>query len=150
MPGYILKNLPDAKIAVLYENDYFGKDYLIGLREGLGARADQMIIASQSYERTDPTVDFAGRRTTQQRRYRFADCRERQNGCSDNSKDLRYRLAADTLPHHCSNFNQGGDAAGRTRQGGRHYFGRLRQRSQRSAVAGHARIQGMAGLDEEL
>ncbi len=54
---YILKNLPDAKIAVLYENDDFGKDYLIGLREGLGASADKMIVVSKSYELTDPTVD---------------------------------------------------------------------------------------------
>jgi branched-chain amino acid transport system substrate-binding protein len=54
---YILKNLPDAKIAVLYQNDDFGKDYLIGLREGLGDRADKMIVATQSYETTDATVD---------------------------------------------------------------------------------------------
>ncbi len=54
---YILQNLPDAKIAVLYENDDFGKDYLIGLREGLGAGGDKMIVASQSYELTDPSVD---------------------------------------------------------------------------------------------
>ena len=44
---YILKNLPDAKIAVLYQNDDFGKDYLIGLREGLGDKADKMIVANQ-------------------------------------------------------------------------------------------------------
>jgi branched-chain amino acid transport system substrate-binding protein len=54
---YILKNLPDAKVAVLYQNDDFGKDYLIGLREGLGDRADKMIVAKQTYETTDPTVD---------------------------------------------------------------------------------------------
>jgi branched-chain amino acid transport system substrate-binding protein len=54
---YILKNLPNAKIAVLYQNDDFGKDYLIGLREGLGDRADKLIIATQSYETTDATVD---------------------------------------------------------------------------------------------
>ena len=54
---YILKNLPDAKIAVLYQNDDFGKDYLIGLREGLGDKADKMIVASKTYETTDPTVD---------------------------------------------------------------------------------------------
>ena len=54
---YILKNLPNAKIAVLYQNDDFGKDYLIGLREGLGEKADKMIIATQTYETTDPTVD---------------------------------------------------------------------------------------------
>jgi len=54
---YILKNVPDAKIAVLYQNDDFGKDYLTGLREGLGAQADKMIVATKTYETTDPTVD---------------------------------------------------------------------------------------------
>jgi branched-chain amino acid transport system substrate-binding protein len=54
---YILKNIPNAKIAVLYQNDDFGKDYLQGLREGLGDKADKMIVATQSYETTDPTVD---------------------------------------------------------------------------------------------
>jgi branched-chain amino acid transport system substrate-binding protein len=54
---YILSNLPDAKIAVLYQNDDFGKDYFIGLREGLGDKADRMIVATKTYETTDPTVD---------------------------------------------------------------------------------------------
>ena len=54
---YILKNLPNAKIAVLYQNDDFGKDYLVGVREGLGDKADKMIVATQTYETTDPTVD---------------------------------------------------------------------------------------------
>src|SRR5580698_3155792 len=54
---YILKNLPNAKIAVLYQNDDFGKDYLNGLRDGLGDKAAKMIVATQSYETTDPTVD---------------------------------------------------------------------------------------------
>jgi branched-chain amino acid transport system substrate-binding protein len=53
---YILKNIPAAKIAVLYQNDDFGKDYLIGLRDGLGDKADGMIVASQSYETTDATI----------------------------------------------------------------------------------------------
>ena len=54
---YILNNLPDAKIAVLYQNDDFGKDYLVGLREGLGDKADKMIVATQSYEITDATTN---------------------------------------------------------------------------------------------
>ena len=54
---HILEKLPNAKIAVLYQNDDFGKDYLIGLREGLGDKADKLIIATQTYETTDPTVD---------------------------------------------------------------------------------------------
>ena len=54
---YILQNLPKAKIGVLYQNDDFGKDYLIGLREGLGDKADKMIVATQTYETTDATID---------------------------------------------------------------------------------------------
>jgi branched-chain amino acid transport system substrate-binding protein len=54
---YIFKNLPDAKIAVLYQNDDFGKDYVNGLRTELGDKAGKMLVATQSYETTDPTVD---------------------------------------------------------------------------------------------
>ena len=54
---YILKHIRDAKIAVLYQNDDYGKDYLIGLRAGLGDRADKMIVATKTYETTDATVD---------------------------------------------------------------------------------------------
>ena len=53
---YVLKNHPDAKIGVLYQNDDSGKDYLKGLKDGLGA-ATRMIVLEQSYEVTDPTVD---------------------------------------------------------------------------------------------
>jgi branched-chain amino acid transport system substrate-binding protein len=54
---YILEHIPDAKIAVLYQNDDYGKDYLIGLRAGLGDKADKMIVATKTYETTDATVD---------------------------------------------------------------------------------------------
>ena len=53
---HILKNTPNAKIGVLYQNDDFGKDYLKGFKEGLGDKARQ-IVAEASYEVTDPTVD---------------------------------------------------------------------------------------------
>src|SRR5213078_2827748 len=54
---YLLKNKPDAKIAVLYQNDDYGKDYLKGLKDGLGAKAASMIVAEESYETTEPTID---------------------------------------------------------------------------------------------
>jgi branched-chain amino acid transport system substrate-binding protein len=54
---YILKNYPRAKIAVLYQNDDFGKDFRKGFQEGLGEAAAKMIIAEATYEPTDPTVD---------------------------------------------------------------------------------------------
>jgi branched-chain amino acid transport system substrate-binding protein len=53
----ILKTKPDAKIAVLYQNDDFGKDLLKGLKKGLGDRAKTMLVAEASYETSDPSVD---------------------------------------------------------------------------------------------
>jgi branched-chain amino acid transport system substrate-binding protein len=54
---YILKNLPNAKIAILFQNDDYGKDYVKGLKDGLGAKAAAMIVAEDSYETTEPTID---------------------------------------------------------------------------------------------
>jgi branched-chain amino acid transport system substrate-binding protein len=54
---YLLKEKPDAKIAVLYQNDDYGKDYLKGLKDGLGDKAASMIVAEESYETTEPTID---------------------------------------------------------------------------------------------
>src|SRR5438876_1487730 len=53
---YVLKEKPDAKIAVFYQNDDFGKDYLKGLKEGLGAKAS-MIMLEESYEVSEPSID---------------------------------------------------------------------------------------------
>ena len=54
---YLLKNKPNAKIAILYQNDDFGKDVLKGVEDGLGAAGAKLIVAKASYEVTDPTVD---------------------------------------------------------------------------------------------
>jgi branched-chain amino acid transport system substrate-binding protein len=54
---YILDNKPDAKIAILFQNDDYGKDYVKGLKDGLGDKAARMVVAEASYEVTDPTID---------------------------------------------------------------------------------------------
>jgi len=54
---YIIKNHPNAKIGILYQNDDLGKDYLNGIKAGLGDKAAAMIVAEASYEVSDPTVD---------------------------------------------------------------------------------------------
>jgi branched-chain amino acid transport system substrate-binding protein len=54
---HILATKPDAKIAVLYQNDSFGKDYLIGLKDGLGADHANMVVKEASYETSEPTID---------------------------------------------------------------------------------------------
>jgi branched-chain amino acid transport system substrate-binding protein len=95
---YILSNLPGAKIAVLYQNDDLGKDYLAGLREGLADQAGKLIVATQSYETTDATVDS-----------QIASLQGSGAKCSPNSSDtkirstdhsqtLRHRLETNTLP----------------------------------------------------
>jgi ABC-type branched-subunit amino acid transport system substrate-binding protein len=55
--AFILKHKPDARIGVLYQNDEFGKDYLKGLVDGLGSKAESMIKVKASCQTTDPTVD---------------------------------------------------------------------------------------------
>src|SRR6266576_5550683 len=54
---YILKEKPNARIGVLYQNDDYGKDYLKGLKDGLGAKAASMIVAEESFEVAEPTID---------------------------------------------------------------------------------------------
>jgi branched-chain amino acid transport system substrate-binding protein len=57
--SYILRTSPQARIAVLDQDDDFGRDYLDGLKEKLGALAGRMIVAAASYETSDATVIFA-------------------------------------------------------------------------------------------
>jgi branched-chain amino acid transport system substrate-binding protein len=54
---YILEHMPNARIGLLYQDDDYGKDYLKGLRDALGEMADKMLVATVSYETSDPTTD---------------------------------------------------------------------------------------------
>ena len=54
---YILREKPNARIAVIYQNDDYGKDYLKGLKDGLGDKATSMIVAEDAYEVAEPTID---------------------------------------------------------------------------------------------
>ncbi|MEA2874938.1 MAG: branched-chain amino acid transport system substrate-binding protein [Hyphomicrobiales bacterium] len=54
---YVMKNHPNAKIGILYQNDDYGKDYVKGLKDGLGDKAKTMIVTELPYEPADPTVD---------------------------------------------------------------------------------------------
>jgi branched-chain amino acid transport system substrate-binding protein len=55
--AHILETKPNAKIAILYQNDDYGKDYLKGFEDGLGDKGKSLIVSKVSYEVTDPTVD---------------------------------------------------------------------------------------------
>ncbi len=54
---YILAKKPTAKIAILYQNDDLGRDYLAGMKDGLGDKYGMMVVKTLSYEVTDPTID---------------------------------------------------------------------------------------------
>ena len=54
---YILKEKPNAKVAIFYQNDDFGKDYVAGFKEIFGDKASSMIVAEESYETTEPSID---------------------------------------------------------------------------------------------
>jgi ABC-type branched-subunit amino acid transport system substrate-binding protein len=54
---YILKEKPNAKVALFYANDDFGKDYVAGIKEIFGAKAKDLIVAEESYETTEPSID---------------------------------------------------------------------------------------------
>jgi branched-chain amino acid transport system substrate-binding protein len=54
---YILDHAPNAKVAVLYQNDDYGKDYVKGLKDGLGDKATKLIVTEVTYETSDPTID---------------------------------------------------------------------------------------------
>ena len=54
---YLLTNKPAAKVGILYQNDDYGKDYVKGLKDGLGDKAAAMVIKEESYETSDPTID---------------------------------------------------------------------------------------------
>ena len=131
---YILKNKPDAKIAVLYQNDDYGKDYLKGFKDGLGAKAASMIVIEESYE-----VSRADHRF-QHRQAEVAECRRvlqhhhaEIRGAGD-QEDGRDRLEADALPQQRLGFDRQRDEAGRVREWTGHHLVQLLQGSDRPTV----------------
>ena len=148
--SYILANLPTAKIAVLYQNDDFGKDYLNGLRKGLGDKAAKMIVATQSYETTDPTVDFANCCFARKWSRGATDGGNTQIRSSGNSQSLRYRVATYSLSDVRVEFRRHCHENCGIREGRRDYLGGVRKGPHRPAVAGHNGIPRLVGVYEEV
>ena len=147
---YVLDNLPDAKIAVLYQNDDFGKDYVNGMRAGLGDKAGKMIVATQSYETTDPTVN------SQVSALQASGADVLLTAAIPKFTTLAIRKVYDLGWRPTQFVNSVSTSvgsvmkpAGRGKKRRRH-VGHLHQRPQRSALAGYAGISGLAGVDEEI
>ena len=112
---YILKKLPDAKIAILYQNDDYGKDYLKGLKDGLGAKAASMIVAEDSYETTEPTIDSQIVKLKVERRRRVLQHHHAEVRRAGDQEDRRDRMEAAALPQQRLGLDRRRDQAGRFR-----------------------------------
>ncbi len=110
---YILQNYPGKTIGVLYQNDDFGKDYVIGLREGLGDQAGKLIIAEASYETEFAHGGFPGgaaqgRQSRHLRQHRDAEIRSRSD-----QEDRRAGLAPGAVPDQRLGFDRRRHETGR-------------------------------------
>ena len=116
---------PNARFAILYQNDDAGKDYLRGVKEALGADADKVIAMATSFEVADPTVDSQILTLANTKADVFLIYSVTPRACAQAiRKALRDRLASDAL-HLLRLRQQGnGDGAGRPRSRDRHHVGR--------------------------
>ena len=146
---YLLKEKPDAKIAVLYQNDDFGKDYLKGLKDGLGAKAS-MIVAEESYETSEPTIDnhIVKLKAT------GADVFFSITTPKFAAQAIKKLAEIDWKPMHIVvqrlGLGRRRDEAGRLRERAGHPVGGLRQGRRRSAVGQRSRHEEILRLPREV
>jgi len=136
---YLLQARPNARIAILYQHDDVGKDYIRGLRDGLGERADKMIVADASFEVTDPTVDSQ----IVTLKASGADTLFIFSSAKPAAQAIRKVWDVDWHPLH-------GDEAGWTRKVGWRHQRRVPEGSDRQSLAERFRPQRMARLHEAV
>ena len=147
---YIIKNYPNAKVGVLYQNDDLGKDYLNGIKAGLGDKAASMIVAEASYEVSDPTIDSQILKIKDRRRGPVLQRIDAEAGGAGDQEDRRARLASGAHRRHQRHLGRRGDEAG----GAGGLQGRdqrqLRQGSARSDLEGRCRHEEVFRLHGEV
>ena len=130
--AYILKNYPGKTIGVLYQNDDFGKDYVIGLREGLGDQAGKLIVIGSVLRDLVADGGFAGgadqgRQSGYLRQHLDAEIRS-----AGDQEDRGAELAPGPLPHQRLGVDRRRDEAGRLRERPGHPLHRLSEGPQGS------------------
>ena len=147
---YILKNHPNARIGVLYQNDDLGRDYITGLKEALGGKAATMIVAEASYELTDPTID------SQIVRLKAAGADLLYDASTPKFAAQAIKKVADLgwKPVHILDINASPVSAvaqaRRPRYLQGHHLNQLRQGPGRSAVEGRCRHEGLFRLHGQI
>ena len=142
---YILQQKPNAKIAVLYQNDDFGKDYLVGLHTVFGDRYAKMATEA-TYEPTDPTIDSQIAPLQASGADVLVVAAAPKFARAGDPQGLRPRLEADVLHDQRVDFGRVGADAGRAGKGHRHDQHRLPEGPDRPSVGQRRRHEGMAGL----
>ena len=128
---YIIKTYPNAKVGVLYQNDDLGKDYLNGIKAGLGDKAASMIVAEASYEVSDPTIDSQILKIKVAGADLFFSATDAEAGGAGDQEDRRARLASGADRRHQRHLGRRCHEAGGT--------GSLQGRDQRQLRQGSAR-----------
>ena len=147
---YIQQSHPNARIAVLYQNSDFGKDYVKGLEVGLGAAAGRMIVARASYEPTSPTIDFTNGYPCLVEGDRFLQRDHPQIRSASDPKGGRTQLEANAgLGPSVSIYP---DRAGACRSGpfGRHYLQHVHEGRSGSAVGKRCRPEEVPRFHEQI
>ena len=147
---YILKDKPNAKIAVLYQNDDYGKDYLKGLKDGLGAKAATMIVAEESYETTEPTIDSHIVKLKATGADVFFNVTTPKFAAQAIKKIAEIGWKPLHFLNNVSRLDRRRDEAGRLRERAGHHLVRLPQGSDRSAVEGRCRHEGIGRVPGQV
>ena len=147
---HILKTKPDAKIGVLYQNDGFGKDYLIGLKDGLGADHAGMVIKEASYETSEPTVDSQVVTLQGSGADVFLIARDAQSRRPGDPQVLRSRMERGPLHDRRLPVDRRGYEAGGPRQVEGRDHRRLRQGSDRRALEGRPGLQTIRRVHRQI
>ena len=113
---HILATKPDARIGALHENDDFGKDYLAGLKNGLGSDRAGMIVKEASFDVSEPTVDFGGHHPARLGRRRIRDRGHSQGRGPGDPQILRPRLECGALSQLHRSLHRRDPQASRPRQ----------------------------------
>ncbi len=140
---YILKNFPNAKIGILYQNDDYGKDYLKGFKDGLGAKAASMIVAEESYEVSQPTIDSHIVKLKASGADVFMNITTPKFAAQAIKKNARDRLEAHALPQQRVGLDRRRHEARRLRSQPGHHLLRLPQGHVRPAVERRRRHEGL-------
>ena len=147
---YILKNYPNGKIAILYQNDDYGKDYVKGLKDGLGAKAASMIVIEDSYEVSEPTIDTHIVKIKSTGADIFFNVTTPKFAAQAIKKNMEIGWKPVHFLNNVSGFDRQRDEAGRVRELAGHHLVHLSEGSDRRAVEERRSDEGVERVPRQV